>query len=77
MVVVFKKKKRLLQLYNCSKSAKESITTPLWPSVRMNSHSQSWGFGVLRDSRIFRVRQKEAKHLALGRSWCHWKGLEV
>ncbi len=39
--------------------------------------SQSWGFGVLRDSRIFRVRQKGEKHLALGRSWCHWKGLEV
>jgi hypothetical protein len=31
-----------------------------------NSHSQSWGFGVLRDSRMFRVRQQGAKHLALG-----------
>jgi hypothetical protein len=38
---------------------------------------QSWGFGALRDSRIFRVQQKGAKHLALGCSWCHWKGLEV
>jgi hypothetical protein len=42
-----------------------------------NSHSQSWGFGVLRDSRMFIVRQQGPKHLALGCSWCHWKGLEV
>jgi hypothetical protein len=42
-----------------------------------NSHSQSWGFGVLRDSRIFRVQQQGAKHFALRCSWCHWKGLEV
>jgi hypothetical protein len=42
-----------------------------------NSHSQSWGFGVLRDSRMFRVQQQGEKHLALGCSWCHWKGLEV
>jgi hypothetical protein len=42
-----------------------------------NSHSQSWGFGVLRDSQIFRVRQQRGKHLALGCFWCHWKGLEV
>jgi len=34
-------------------------------------HSQSWGFGVLRDSRMFRVRQKGPKHLALRCSWCH------
>jgi hypothetical protein len=39
-------------------------------------HFQSWGFGVLRDSRMFRVRQKGLKHLAFGvflvsleRSW--------
>ncbi len=40
-------------------------------------HSQSWGFGVLRDSRMFRVRQQGPKHLALRCSWCHWKGLEA
>ncbi len=40
-------------------------------------HSQSWGFGVLRDSRMFRVRQQRPKHLSLGCSWCHWKGLEA
>ncbi len=40
-------------------------------------HSQSWGLGVLRDSRMFRVRQQGPKHLALGCSWCHWKGLEA
>jgi hypothetical protein len=42
-----------------------------------NSHPQGWGFGVLWDSQIFRVWRKGAKHLALGCSWCHWKGLEV
>ncbi len=39
--------------------------------------SQSWGLGVLRDSRMFRVRQQGPKHLALNCSWCHWKGLEA
>jgi hypothetical protein len=42
-----------------------------------NSHSQSWGFGVLRDSRTFKIQQQREKHLALGRYWYHWKGLEV
>jgi hypothetical protein len=28
--------------------------------------SQSWGFGVLRDSRMFGVRHQGAKHFALG-----------
>jgi hypothetical protein len=40
-------------------------------------HSQSWGLGVLRDSRMFRLRQQGPKHLALKCSWCHWKGLEA
>ncbi len=40
-------------------------------------HLEKSGVGVLRDSRMFRARQKGAKHLALGCSWCHWKGLEV
>ncbi len=40
-------------------------------------HFQSWGFGVLLDSRMFRVRQQGPKHLALRCSWCHWKGLEA
>jgi hypothetical protein len=40
-------------------------------------HLEKLGVGVLRDSRMFRVRQQEAKHLALGCSWCHWKGLET
>jgi hypothetical protein len=38
---------------------------------------RSWGFGVLRDSRMFRAQQQGAKHLALTCSWCHWKGLET
>jgi len=42
-----------------------------------SQHFQSWGFGVLRDSRMFRVRQLGPKHLALGASWCHWKVLEA
>ncbi len=29
-------------------------------------HSQSWGFGVLWDCQMFRVRRQGAKHLALG-----------
>ncbi len=40
-------------------------------------HFQSWGFGVLRDSQMFRARQQGPKHLALRCSWCHWKGLEA
>jgi hypothetical protein len=40
-------------------------------------HLEKWGFGVLRDSRMFKARQQGAKHLALGCSWCHWKGLET
>ncbi len=42
-----------------------------------SQHFQSWGFGVLRDSRMFRLRQQGPKHLALRCSWCHWKGLEA
>jgi len=38
---------------------------------------KKWGFGVLRDSRMFRARQQGPKHLALACSWCHWKGLEA
>jgi hypothetical protein len=40
-------------------------------------HLEKSGVGVLRDSRMFRARQKGAKHLSLGCSWCHWKGLEA
>jgi hypothetical protein len=40
-------------------------------------HLEKSGVGVLRDSRMFRARQQSPKHLALGCSWCHWKGLEV
>jgi hypothetical protein len=44
---------------------------------RWNSHSQKWEFGVLRDSRNFRVRLQRQKHLALRCSLYCWKGLEV
>jgi hypothetical protein len=40
-------------------------------------HLEKLGVRVLRDSRMFRARQKGAKYLALGCSWCHWKGLET
>jgi hypothetical protein len=54
------------------------VATPLWPSVGVKPNTwKSWGLGVLRDSRMFRARQQGAKHLALGCSWCHWKGLET
>jgi hypothetical protein len=43
------------------------VTTPLWPSVGVKLNTwKSWGFGVLRDSRMFRARQQGPKHLALG-----------
>ncbi len=54
-----------------------NVATPLWPSVGVKPNTwKSWGFGVLRDSRMFRARQQGANHLALGCSWCHWKGFE-
>jgi hypothetical protein len=54
------------------------VATPLWPSVGVKPNTwKSWRLGVLRDSRMFRARQQGAKHLALGCSWCHWKGLET
>jgi hypothetical protein len=40
-------------------------------------HLEKLRFGVLRDSRMLRARQQGAKHLALGCSWCRWKGLET
>jgi hypothetical protein len=53
------------------------VATLLWPSVGVKPNTwKKWGFGVLRDSRMFRVRQQGPKHLALKCSWCHWKGLE-
>jgi hypothetical protein len=44
----------------------------LWPSVGVKLNIwKKLGFGVLRDSQMFRARQQGAKHLALGCSWCH------
>ncbi len=40
-------------------------------------HLEKVGIGVLRDSRKFRRRFGRPKHLALGCSWCHWKGLQT
>jgi hypothetical protein len=40
-------------------------------------HLEKVGIGVLRDSRKLRRRFGRPKHLALGCSWCHWKGLET
>jgi hypothetical protein len=53
------------------------VTTPLWPSVGVKPNTwKSWGFGVLRDSWMFRARQQGPKNLAFGvflvsleRSW--------
>jgi hypothetical protein len=54
------------------------VATLLWPSVGVKPNTwKKWGFGVLWDSRMFRVRQKRPKHLALRCSWCRWKALEV
>jgi hypothetical protein len=38
-----------------------------------NSHSQSWGLGVLWDSQKLRAWLQGSKHLALGCFWYHWK----
>ncbi len=55
-----------------------TVATLLWPSVGVKPNTwKKWGFGVLRDSRMFRARRKGPKHLALRCSWCHWKGLEA
>jgi hypothetical protein len=54
------------------------VATPLWPSVRVKPNTwKSWRLRVFRDSRMFRAQQQGAKHLALGCSWCHSKGLET
>jgi hypothetical protein len=49
------------------------VATPLWPSVRMKLTLPKLGTWSHWGSRMFRVRQQRAKHLALGCSWCHWK----
>ncbi len=55
-----------------------NVATLLWPSVGVKPNTwKMWGFGVLRDSRMFRVRQQGLKHLALRCFWFHWKGLEA
>ncbi len=52
------------------------VATLTWPSVGVKPNTwKSWGFGVLRDSRMFRARQQDPKHLALECSWCRCKGL--
>jgi hypothetical protein len=42
-----------------------------------HSLSRNRDLGVLRDSRNFRVRLQGSKNLALRRSSCHWKYIEV
>jgi len=42
------------------------VATLTWPSVGVKPNTwKSWGFGVLWDSRMFRARQQNPKHLAL------------
>jgi hypothetical protein len=54
------------------------VATLLCPSVGVKPNTwKKWGFGILRDSRMFRARQQGPKHLVLRCSWCHWKGLEA
>ncbi len=67
-----------LQHKQASKFMVNNVATLTWPSVGVKPNTwKSWGFGVLRDFRMFRVRQQGPKHLALECSWCHWKGLEA
>jgi len=66
------------QILYVDDQAAHYVATLTWPSVGVKPNTwKSWGFGVLRDSRTFRARQQDPKHLALGCSWCHWKGLEA
>jgi hypothetical protein len=54
------------------------VATPLWGKCEDEIHTpKKWEFGVLRDSRNFRVQQQREKHLALRCSLYLWKGLEV
>jgi hypothetical protein len=72
--------KRNMERKECEEKEKEKkdLATPLWPSVGVKPNTwKSWRLGVFRDSRMFRARQQGPKHLALGYSWCHWKGLET
>jgi hypothetical protein len=73
--------KKVKQEHNASSRGKYfslSVATLLWPSVGVKPNTwKKWGFGVLRDSQMFRVRQQGPKHLALRCSLCHWKGLEA
>ncbi len=55
-------------LAKCGGEAQHSKKVRTWSPPRL---------GVLRDSRMFKVRQQGSKHLALKCSWCHWKGLEA
>jgi hypothetical protein len=55
-----------------------NVAPLLCPSVRGEAqHLEKLGVGVLWDYRMFRARQQGEKHLALGCSWCRWKGLEM
>jgi len=48
-----------------------TVATLLWPSVGVKPNTwKKWGFGVLRDSRMFRARQK-------GPNTSHWDVLGV
>jgi hypothetical protein len=44
-----------------------SVATPLWPSVGVKPNTwKSWGFGVLRDSQMFRAEQNTSHWGVLG-----------
>jgi hypothetical protein len=58
---------RNLVPFPTSNTKRGSVATLLWPSVGVKPNTwKELGFGVLRDSRMFRVQQQGAKHLALG-----------
>ncbi len=68
----------LIHNFQFQKFATLYVATLTWPSVGVKPNTwKELGFGVLRDSRMFKARQQGAKHLALRYSWCHWKGLET
>jgi hypothetical protein len=56
-----------LQSYEKPNFGNFSVATPLWPSVGVKPNTwKSWGFGVLRDSRMFRARQQGANTPRIG-----------
>jgi hypothetical protein len=57
---------RRLEMQRPTTMVIDDVATLSWPNVGVKPNTwKNWGLGVLRDSRMFRARQKGPKHLAL------------